>query len=193
MRSSLCGAVLAACCAASPALSQQLQQPQQSQQLQQAQGPVSDALRMELQRAQRNLVAAAEAMPADKYGFKPTPAQMSFGQLVLHVAGSNDFMCATISGTKAPERSKLQASDTKDVLVARIRDSFAFCTTALAQVQDSKMSDMVPFFGGRQVSRAAATLGLTGDWYDHYSAAAIYLRLNGMLPPTAHRTAATGM
>ncbi len=181
MRSFLCGSVLAACCAASPALSQQ------------AGNPVSDALRMELQRAQRNLVAAAEAMPADKYGFKPTPAQMSFGQLVLHVAGSNDFMCGTISGTKAPERTKLQASDTKDVLVTRIKDSFAFCTTALAPVEDSRMGEMVPFFGGRQVSRAAAALGLTGDWYDHYSAAAIYLRLNGTLPPTAvHRAAATG-
>ncbi len=181
MRTLLCAATISVCCAAAPLLAQQ------------APNPVSNALRMELQRAQRNLVAAAEAVPADKYGFKPTPAQMSFGQLVLHVAGSNDYMCGTISGTKAPERTKLQATDTKTVLVARIKDSFAFCTTALASVDDSKMGDMVPFFGGRQVSRAAAVLGLTGDWYDHYSASAIYMRLNGMLPPTAHRSGTTGM
>lgn len=180
MRSLLCAATLSVCCAASPALAQQ------------AQNPVSNALRMELQRAQRNLVAAAEAVPADKYGYKPTEAQMTFGHLVLHVAGSNDFMCGSISGIKPPERAKLQDTDAKDVLVARIKDSFAFCTTALASVEDSQMGGMVPFFGGRQVTRAAAVLGLTGDWYDHYSASAIYMRLNGMLPPTARRAGATG-
>lgn len=180
MRSLVCAVTLSVCCAASPVLAQQTQ------------NPVSNALRMELQRAQRNLVAAAEAVPADKYGYKPTEAQMSFGQLVLHVAGSNDFMCGTISGTKPLERTKLQATDAKDILVARLKDSFAFCTTALASVDDSKMGDMVPFFGGRQVTRAAAVLGLVGDWYDHYGASAIYMRLNGMLPPTAHRAGATG-
>lgn len=178
MRALLRGISLSLCFAAAPALAQQTP------------NPVSTSLRMELQRAQRNLVAAADEMPADKYGFKPTEAQMSFGQLVLHVAGSNDFMCGTISGTKAPERTKLQATDSKDALVARIKESFAFCTTALAQLDDSKLGDNVPFFGGRQVSRAAALLGLTGDWYDHYSASATYLRLNGMLPPTARRPGA---
>lgn len=186
MRRSLLSAVVSLCCAASPALAQQAQSPSPG-------SPVSNALRMELQRAQRNLVAAAEQMPAEKYAFKPTQAQMSFGQLVLHVAGSNDFMCGTISGTKAPDRTKLQATDNKDVLVTRIKDSFAFCTTALAQLDDSKMGDMVPFFGGRQVSRAAAALGLTGDWYDHYGAAAIYMRLNGQLPPTAKRAVSAAM
>ncbi len=180
----LLGAALSLCCAASPALAQQAQS---------STSPVSNALRMELQRAQRNLVAAAEQMPAEKYAFKPTEAQISFGQLVLHVAGSNDFMCGTISGTKAPERAKLQATSSKDVLVTRIKDSFAFCTTALAPLDDSRMGDMVPFFGGRQVSRAAAALGLTGDWYDHYGAAAIYMRLNGQLPPTAKRAAPAAM
>lgn len=190
MRPLICAAALAVC-ATSPAMSQTTQvttQPTTRPTTQPTQNPVSNALRMELQRAQRNLVAAAEEMPAAKYGFKPTEAQMSFGHLVLHVAGSNEFMCGTIAGARVPERTKLQGTESKDVLVARIKESFAFCTTALAQMDDSKLGDMVPFFGGRQVSRAGAVLGLTGDWYDHYSASATYLRLNGLLPPTARRT-----
>jgi hypothetical protein len=147
--------------------------------------PISTTLKSELKSAQHNLVAAAEAMPADKYGFKPTPAQMSFGQLVGHVAGSNEFMCATIAGAKAPQRAKLDASASKDTLVARIKQSFDYCTSTLAAVDDSKMSDMVPFFGGRTISRGGAMVGLVGDWADHYGASAIYLRLNGILPPTA--------
>jgi hypothetical protein len=152
---------------------------------QQSSNPVSGALKSQLKTAERNLVAAAEAMPADKYGFKPTAAQMSFGQLVLHVAGSNVFMCSTIAGTKPPQLTKLDTTATKDVLLARIKESFAYCTTTLAAVDDSKLGDMVPFFGGRTISRAGAMMDLAGDWADHYGASAIYLRLNGVLPPTA--------
>ena len=152
--------------------------------------PVSGALKSDMQGAQRNLIAAAEAMPADKYGFKPTPAQMSFGQLVLHVAGSNEFMCATIAGTKAPQRTKLDATASKETLVARMKESFEYCGSELANTDDSHLGDMVPYFGGRSISRAGAMMGLGGDWADHYGAAAIYLRLNGILPPTAHPKAA---
>lgn len=152
---------------------------------QQEANPVSGALKADLQRSQRNLVAAAEAMPADKYGFKPTPAQMSFGQLVLHVAGSNEFMCATIAGSKAPQRAKLDSTATKATLVARVKESFNYCSTTLAPVDDSKLGEVVPFFGGRKISRAGAMMDLSADWADHYGASAIYLRLNGILPPTA--------
>jgi hypothetical protein len=149
--------------------------------------PVSDALRESLGRAESNLVAAAKEMPADKYSFAPTPAQMSFGKLVLHVAGSNNFMCATIAGSKPPERSKLEPGDAKDKLVSALEQSFQYCHTALANLSDSNLAEEVPFFGGRKISRASAVLGLAEDWGDHYSLAATELRLNGMLPPTAQR------
>lgn len=177
MRSLLTGIALSACVVSVPLAAPLSAQDQAN--------PISTALKSELQGAQRNLTAAAEAMPADKYGFKPTPAQMSFGQLTLHVAGSNEFMCATIAGTKAPQRTKLDTTATKAVLVARMKESFDYCATTLAPVDDSKLSEVVPFFGGRKISRGGAMMDLVGDWSDHYGAAAIYLRLNGILPPTA--------
>lgn len=154
---------------------------------QDAASPVADALRASLKTAETNLVQAARSMPAEKYSFSPTPAQMSFGKLVLHVAGSNDFMCSKISGTKAPDRPELQPTDAKDKLVSALEESFKYCTTSLASVTDSNLGEEVPFFGGRSISRAAAMLGLSEDWGDHYSAAATDLRLNGILPPTAQR------
>jgi hypothetical protein len=45
----------------------------------------------------------------------------------------------------------------------------------------------VPGFGGRQVSRISAALEVTNDLVDHYASLAFYLRLNGLLPPTAQR------
>lgn len=150
-----------------------------------AQNPVSNAFRMAEQRQGKNLMDAAEEMPADKYGYKPTPAQMSFGDVVAHLVEGNDYLCGAVSGQKAPERGKIQGADPKDKLVASLKDSFQFCANALTHVQDAALGDTIPFFGGRKVTRAAATLITVADWADHYSQAAIYLRLNQLLPPTA--------
>ncbi|HVZ78556.1 MAG TPA: DinB family protein [Gemmatimonadaceae bacterium] len=149
--------------------------------------PLADAVRAATKEAQQNLVGAAELMPADKYGYKPTAAQMSFGQLMLHVAGSNDFLCSRITGAKAPTEAKLDASAAKDVLVARLKRSFEYCTNVLANVTDAGIADSIPFFGGHKVTKAAAMVSLAADWDDHYAAAAIYLRLNNILPPTARK------
>jgi hypothetical protein len=153
-----------------------------------AQGsPVAEAFRADAKRSGEHLVAAAVEMPADKYSYKPTPAQMSFGQIVTHLAEGNDYLCGAIGGAKAPARAKLAATDSKDQLVALLKDTFAFCDQALSSLDDSKLGEQLPFFGGKPKSRAAIMTATTGDWADHYSQSAIYLRLNGLLPPTAKK------
>lgn len=151
--------------------------------------PVAQAFRNNAKQMEKNLLAAAEEMPADKYGYKPTAAQMSFGQIVVHLAQGNDFICGAIGGIKAPTRSKVSATDSKDVLVARLRETFQFCEQAFASLDDSKLGEEIPFFGGRKMTRAAIMTVATEDWADHYSQSAIYLRLNGLLPPTAKKNA----
>ncbi len=148
--------------------------------------PVSDALRSIAQRFAKNLVAAAEEMPADKYGFKPTPAQMSVGQVILHIAQGNDYLCSQIGGVPAPKRSGLAAEDSKAKLVRRLRETFRFCESALAKATDAKLGTKVPY-GGSEISRAQAMFAAVEDWGGHYSQLAVYLRLNGLLPPTAKR------
>jgi uncharacterized damage-inducible protein DinB len=146
--------------------------------------PVSTTVKSQLTRFSKNMVAAAEAMPADKYGFKPTPEMNSFGHVVMHIAQSNNILCGKISGTTAPD-TKVADTDGKDKLVAALKASFEFCGTALANVDDSKLGESMVLFGNRPSSRAAALIGLSDGWNDHYGAEAIYLRLNGILPPTA--------
>jgi len=146
--------------------------------------PVTTMVKSQLTRYEKNMVAAADSMPAEKYGFKPTPDMNSFGHVVMHIAQSNYFLCSKISGTAAPDM-KLTDADGKDKLVAGLKASFEFCSTALAGVDDSKLSDPLTLFGNRQTSRAGALIILSDDWYDHYAGQAIYLRLNGILPPTA--------
>jgi hypothetical protein len=146
--------------------------------------PLSTSVKFQLGRVNKSMVAAAESMPADKYGFKPTPDMMTFGHLVVHIADTNTTLCSKLSGTPAPD-TKLAEADGKDKLVAGLKASFDYCTTALANVDDSKLGEQIAIFGGRMVPRAAAWLILAGSWSDHYSTEAVYLRLNGILPPTA--------
>ncbi len=149
--------------------------------------PVSDAIRADEQRMARELVAAMETFPADKYGYKPTEAQMTVGAIAVHLIEGNDQLCSTVGGTAAPQRTALTATSPRDQLVAQLRESFQYCETALAGLADAKMGDQVPSFGGRQASRAMVALITVGDWADHYSQLSNYLRLNNLLPPTAQR------
>jgi hypothetical protein len=146
--------------------------------------PVSGFVKAGVARYEKNMVAAAEAMPAEKYGFKPSPEMNSFGHLVMHIAQSNNTFCAKISGQTPPE-VKIADTDAKDKLVTAVKDSFAFCTAALAKVDDSKLGEQFLLFGNRPISRGGALVALGGSWTDHYATQAIYLRLNGILPPTA--------
>lgn len=145
--------------------------------------PVSTTVKGQMTRYAKNMVAAADAMPAEKFNFKPTAEMNTFAHLTMHIAQSNNFLCSKISGQEAP-KVELKDTDGKDKLVAALKASFEFCSTALANVDDSKLSDSFTVFN-RQTSRAGLLITLSDDWYDHYGAQAVYLRLNGILPPTA--------
>jgi uncharacterized damage-inducible protein DinB len=153
---------------------------------QQSKNPVTSAVREILPRQQKNLTAAVDEMPVDKFNYKPTPQQMSFAHLVLHIAGSNNHLCSALSETAAPKQAELKETDGKDKLLAALKASFDFCNTALEKVDDSKLGDKIDLFG-HEGTKAFALIALTNDWADHYGAAAMYLRLNGLLPPTAKK------
>jgi uncharacterized damage-inducible protein DinB len=146
--------------------------------------PVTTVLRMILPRQQKNILAAIDAMPADKFGYKPTPDQISFAHLVVHITQSNNSMCARIADIPEPKVQELKETDSKDQLLSAVRASFDFCAASLANVDDSRLGDNIDF-GHTQGPRAMAVFFLAGGWSDHYGAAAMYLRLNGILPPTA--------
>lgn len=153
----------------------------------QEKNPVAAAIRGTLQGRSKNMVAAAEEMPADKYGFKATPAQMTFGHLAVHIYEANYLFCSKIGGVAAPELPKLSDTDPKDKLVERMKASFDFCSTALAKLDDSNLGETLTLSSERKVSRAMAILIFAGALADHYSIQATYLRLNGLLPPTAKK------
>jgi hypothetical protein len=116
----------------------------------QQKNPVSSVVKDALARQEKNMVAAADEMPADKFDFRPTPPQETFAHLVLHIAEANYFLCSKAGDVPAAPKSELKDTDGKDKLVAGLKASFDYCDGALAKADDSKLGDMVDAFGGKQ-------------------------------------------
>jgi uncharacterized damage-inducible protein DinB len=149
--------------------------------------PVSNMVKLVLARSAKNIVAAAEEMPADKYSYSPTPEQMTFGHLVIHITNFNNLVCSKLSGAAAPDTPKLADTDPKDKLVPALRASFDFCTQATAKLDDTNLGDQIVLFGDHKMSRAAVMIIYVSSFADHYGTEAMYLRLNKLIPPTAEK------
>jgi len=152
----------------------------------QTKDPISSALRDGLTGRQKNIVAAVEAMPADKFNYKPTPDQMTYGHLIAHIAEANYILCGGAASVPAPKVEEAKETDGKDKLLAATKASFDFCSDALAKMDDSKLGEMTEAFG-QKMTRARLALGVASSWADHYGAQAMYLRLNGITPPSAKK------
>jgi hypothetical protein len=157
--------------------------------------PITTAFRGRTLGLQRTLAQAFDSIPAAKFSYKPTPAQLTIGYIAQHLANDNYLFCNAFGDMKAsrPEKEtttpdSVKATWSKDDLVGQLKASFTFCENAFAQLDDAKLADQVAMtFGGqtRNVVRAGMVLGHAMDMADHYSQLANYMRLNGMLPPTA--------
>src|SRR5271155_4398544 len=72
-------------------------------------------------RQAKYVVAAFEEMPAEKYSYSPTPQQMSFAKLALHIVTVNKAVCTLLSGSPAPGTAKLSESDPKETLLTAVK------------------------------------------------------------------------
>lgn len=157
--------------------------------------PITTAFRGRIGGLHRNIAQAFDSIPESKFSYKPTPAQLTIGYIAQHVASDNYLFCTTFG----PLQPTMAASDTttpdsvkakwpKDSLVAKLKASIKYCDDALAQVTDANLGDAISFTIGGQArhnTRAAMVLGHALDMADHYSQLANYMRLNGILPPSA--------
>jgi hypothetical protein len=157
--------------------------------------PVTVVFRTRTMALQRNIAQAFDSIPESKFGYKPTPAQLTIGFIAQHLVTDNYIFCnnfgpmkPTLSAKDTTTADSIKAKWPKDTLVAKLKASFTFCEEAFAQLDDAKLADQVSVnFGGtpRTITRASMVLGHALDMADHYSQLANYMRLNNILPPTA--------
>jgi hypothetical protein len=154
--------------------------------------PITTAFRGRITGLHRNIAQAFDSIPESKFGYKPTPAQLTIGYIAQHVTADSYFFCnnfgamkATSAQTDSATADSVRAKWPKEMLVTKLKASFAFCAEALNQLDDAKLAEQVAVSPTRNAARATMVLGHALDLGDHYSQLANYMRLNGILPPTA--------
>jgi hypothetical protein len=126
------------------------------------------------------LVAAFDSIPASKYDYKPTPVQQSIGYIAQHLENANYALCNRLGALKHQRSTKDTVADTvkarwpKDTLVARLRASLRFCDTAMQQVAKLESA-----------GNASNLLAFETDLAEHYSQLSVYMRILGLIPPSA--------
>jgi uncharacterized damage-inducible protein DinB len=128
-------------------------------------------------------LAVADAMPAEGYDYKPSPPEMSFGELMQHIAQSNYGYCAFIADAKSPYAEP--AKDAKIEKAGAIKDlggSFDYCAKVFDGLDETKLSQMHGT-GQRSFSTLDVMLGVMIHMSHHRGQAEVYLRVKGIKPP----------
>jgi uncharacterized damage-inducible protein DinB len=134
----------------------------------------------------RKLTAMAEDFPEDKYDFKPTPAQRSFAEQLLHAANANYFFTNLALGQKPPAEEDPKRADykTKADVVAFVKKAFADGAAAIKAKGDKGMSDLiVDPFANQQIRVSEMAYGIIEHSGEHYGQLVGYYRMSGLVPP----------
>jgi len=140
----------------------------------------------------RQFVALADAMPADRYDFRPTNGAFeearAFAEQVKHVACSNFAFFNEIEGKEPPTGCDVggpSSARTKAELMTYLRESFDYAEGVIrAMTPANALGPTNGPYGGQSTRLALTTVAV---WHasDHYGQLVVYLRLNGLVPPAS--------
>jgi uncharacterized damage-inducible protein DinB len=139
------------------------------------------------QRSATDLIDLAEAMPEEKYGYKPTPEISTFRDQLMHVTGVVQRFIDSAKGTKS-DPAHAHAAMKKAEVIALLKQTLQTGQETLSSLTDAQMLEQVKFpFGDRMVTRFTFWMGPIYQLRNHYGQLVVYLRLNGIVPPTTAR------
>jgi uncharacterized damage-inducible protein DinB len=142
------------------------------------------ATRMLWEMVTNYITQAAQDMPEEKYAYRPTPEVRSFGELIGHVAGAQNLICAVALGEQPRTEDEIEKTvKTKDGLVQALRQSTEYCGRAFEQADAATRAPAELF--GMKVTRFHALVMNTTHNGEHYGNLVTYLRINGMVPPSS--------
>ena len=159
---------------------------------QQRAGLIGDLLR-DVTEVEAKLVGLANAMPADKYGWRPREGVRSVGEVFLHVAGDN-YLLPTGFGVAAPAATGIKGEDYqtvtayesrklgRDPIIAELQESFAHLKKALSDTPDAKLGETVKLFGQNYTVQQVWVMATT-HLHEYLGQSIAYARTNGVVPP----------
>ena len=138
------------------------------------------------QRASNDILDVAEAMPAEKYGYKPAAEMSTFSDQLVHVAGIVQRFVDTSKGMKT--EAAHHGAMAKPEVIALLKKTFQSGQDSVAQLSDTQLLETVKFpFGDRMVTRYTYWQGPLYQIRNHHGQLVVYLRMNGIVPPTTAR------
>lgn len=136
-----------------------------------------------LQNSKEYTLKVAKLMPEEKYGFKPVPDEMSFGEQLLHISANLNWLTASyITNIKVPATKAATQVQKKEEVIQVLNKTYDFAISALESFEASHLADTVSFFAGPKTK--LQIINLISDHQTHHRAQLlVYLRLNGIKPP----------
>jgi len=154
-----------------------------------APAPGGAAVRADLikdwERQKATLLAIADAMPEDKFGFKSTPAQRSYAEQIMHVATVNVDILKLVGGQAPPPTFTAESAKTKADILKALGESYDHGIALLNEQTDASITGTVEAAFLGPSTRARVFWFLLGHSMDIYGQLAVYLRLNGIVPPAS--------
>ena len=148
-------------------------------------GPLSTGLKADYIVIRDYFIRAAEKMPEAKYSFRPSPDVRTFAQQVAHVARDQYNLCAPVIGGARPMNIPREDTVSKKAdLVAALRTAFAYCDSAYNTLTDATGAEVVGSGGYRKGRFAMLNWNVWHTW-EHYGNIVVYLRMNGLVPPSS--------
>jgi uncharacterized damage-inducible protein DinB len=132
------------------------------------------------------ILRAAEKMPEEHYGFRPTPEVRTFAQLLGHIADGYTLVCASALGEPLPKdvQQTEKTTTTKARLIEALTKSGDYCERAHAELSGAKGAELIDWFGGRH-PRATVLFFNSSHAWEHYGNVVTYLRIKGIVPPSS--------
>jgi len=141
------------------------------------------------------MMRIADAMPEDKFSFRATPPERTYGEQILHVAGAN-VMLLKFLGAKAPAPAVVDSdlstfglkATTKAEILKALGDSYVYGEAVLREFNDASLAQTIrgPRWIG-EATRAKMVWYTMSHTQDIYGQMVVYLRLNGIVPPASRR------
>ncbi len=148
-------------------------------------GDVRGEILQQVDDAEKKLTALAEAMPAEKYGWRPGEKIRSVGEVFMHVAGGNYFL-PTFWGVKPPEgvnpREFEKSGSDKAKVLATMKASFEHARNAIKSAPEADLNKAIKLFGNDATIRQAMLVVATHN-HEHLGQSIAYARMNGVAPP----------
>jgi uncharacterized damage-inducible protein DinB len=137
---------------------------------------------------EEEVVSAAEAMPADKYDFKPTKGTFegvrTFGQQLTHIAATQYYYFGNFGVTGGVDSDAIDKLTKKDDIVKALKDSYAFAQQAIETITAENAFEPL---GGHKTTRAGLAAIALAHTNDHYGQMVVYLRMNKIIPPASRK------